>query len=67
MRAAVRTREIDACKSLVALQTLSQRLAALVADAALPSVEAQAPKPKRMINTSAAACGHASSGAHPRD
>eukprot|EP00965_Chrysotila_dentata_P130520 4315030-Pleurochrysis_carterae.AAC.1 len=33
MQAAVSTMENDACKSLVDLQTLSQRLAALVADA----------------------------------
>eukprot|EP00965_Chrysotila_dentata_P145734 4814328-Pleurochrysis_carterae.AAC.2 len=32
VQAAVRTREIDACESLVDLQTLSQRLAALVAN-----------------------------------
>eukprot|EP00965_Chrysotila_dentata_P137120 4535416-Pleurochrysis_carterae.AAC.2 len=34
MQAAVRTQEINACESLVDLQTLSQRLPALVADAA---------------------------------
>eukprot|EP00965_Chrysotila_dentata_P077172 2547850-Pleurochrysis_carterae.AAC.1 len=37
--AAVRTREIDACESLVERQTLSQRLAALVADAATPCMQ----------------------------
>eukprot|EP00965_Chrysotila_dentata_P260348 6213873-Pleurochrysis_carterae.AAC.3 len=34
MQAAVRTREIDACESLIDLEALSQRPAALVADAA---------------------------------
>eukprot|EP00965_Chrysotila_dentata_P223122 6193396-Pleurochrysis_carterae.AAC.2 len=39
METAVRTSEMDACESLVHLQTLRQRLAALVADAVVACMQ----------------------------
>eukprot|EP00965_Chrysotila_dentata_P165832 5474931-Pleurochrysis_carterae.AAC.1 len=63
LQAAVRTTKVDACESLVDLQTLSQSLAALVADIAAIYMHIA----RLAIVHSWLVCGRASSSVYPRD